>query len=86
VPPPALPLGEAEPAGAVKEYPGQAGKRPQQQGEEQQQQQLRFLQAMCAAMQAAGYQLLSRGEWEAALCENFMVGGWLGAIYVDAMW
>jgi hypothetical protein len=63
----------------VEKYPGQAGKLPQQrQGkEEEQQQQLRFLQAMCAAMQAAGYQLLSRGEWQAALCENFMVG-WVG--------
>lgn len=40
--------------------------------------QLAFLRGLCAAMQAAGYQLLTRQEWEAALCENFLVGcpGW----------
>ncbi|PRW60212.1 Glycerophosphodiester phosphodiesterase gde1 [Chlorella sorokiniana] len=34
--------------------------------------QLAFLRGLCAAMQAAGYQLLTRQEWEAALCENFL--------------
>ena len=36
--------------------------------------QLAFLRGLCAAMQAAGYELLTRQEWEAALCENFLVG------------
>lgn len=46
--------------------------------------QLAFLRGLCAAMQAAGYQLLTRQEWEAALCENFLVTGLGNAAHVAA--
>lgn len=34
--------------------------------------QLPFLRQLCGTMAAAGYRLLTRQEWEAALCENFL--------------
>ena len=63
--------GGAEPAAPVKGGTAAAG---EEEGEEEHAPQLHFLRQLCAAMQAAGYQLLTRQEWQAALCENFMVG------------
>lgn len=56
-----LPADPAEPASAT----AAAARAPQ----------LPFLRQLCGAMAGAGYRLLSRQEWEAALCENFMAGG-----------